>query len=291
MALSKFGPGHHDWVGEMNRLIRSKGIPYVVLKDVVADGNCWYHTIVVFLNDSYFNRGINARARGITSIMEFRFKLAHFMETDPTLHASPAFILQRDVTLANENLSWEAYLARVRTQYKDADELVTLCTALFIGKNIMQVSNTNTPEHPWSHIAGPDPAESWPAATAPDLTIGYLNMRHYMPLRKEPSTTHESQCVARNTRSSKSHCTESSVQLANLEEFPPLPTRGTPSTPRKRVSKPSHPKGDPPSTPSKQMCKLSLTGNDPPSTPSKRASESLLPQGPDQPQRSGFFRH
>ena len=115
MALSKFGPGHHDWVGEMNRLIHSKGVPYVVLKDVVADGNCWYHTIVVFLNDPYFKQGINARARGITSIMEFRFKLAHFMETDPTLHASQAFMLQRDITLACENLSWDAYLSRVRT--------------------------------------------------------------------------------------------------------------------------------------------------------------------------------
>ena len=194
MALSKHGPWCHDFVGEMNRLVRSKDVPWIVMEDVVADGNCWYHTVIVLLNDPQINQKINGRARGITSIQEYRFKLAHFMETDPMLHANQAFILQRDITLANENLSWEAYLARVRTPYKDADELVTLCTALFVGKNIMQVSYTNTPERPWSHVAGP--AEGWPAATAPPLTIGYLNQRHYMPLRREPSNTDESQCAA-----------------------------------------------------------------------------------------------
>merc|ERR1711879_857434 len=119
-----------------------------------------------------------------------------------------------------------------------------------------------------------------------------------MPLRQAPSTMVESHCAGRNPQPSKPLHAQSSPQLSNLEEFPPLKSpRGTPSTPRKRVSKPSTPKGDkpstpskrvgkssqpkedPPSTPSKRMCKLSLTEGDPPSTPSKRAAEPSLPKG------------
>lgn len=99
-----------------------------------------------------------------------------------------------------------------------------------------------------------------------------------MPLRHETFSTNESQFLPRNPQPSQPHHAESSLQLDSQEEFPPLPQGDTPTTPRKRVSKPSMPKEDLSSTPSKRMCKLSLKEGDPTSTPSKGSCKQSLPK-------------
>lgn len=123
-------------------------------------------------------------------------------------------------------------------------------------------------------------------------TLGISNQQHqecfdtrfYRSIKDRISFTKNDITVidGRNPQLSQPLHAEPSAMFAYHEEFPPLPKSGTPSTPRKRVSKPSHPKGDPPSTPSKQMRKLSLTEKDPPSTPSKRAApKEVTPATPN----------
>ena len=101
-------------------------------------------------------------------------------------------MVHRNNTLKHMGLSWEAYLARIRTHYKDADDLAVWCMALFLGKDILQVSETSREEDGWwtSQFC-----KDWPSPpTTPPLTIGYLNQRHFMALRRKPPITGDSQC-------------------------------------------------------------------------------------------------
>ena len=70
-------------------------------------------------------------------IQDLRLSLAHFMETNATLQGCEQFQMQRDNTLANKKLTWNEYLAEMRQSNEWADELVVMCMAIFLGKDII----------------------------------------------------------------------------------------------------------------------------------------------------------
>ena len=62
-----------------------------------------------------------------------------------------------------------------------ADELVMICTAIFLGKNIWQISCTSKKERPWLVIPGKIPG--WPIhVKKPPLRIFNINLLHFEAL-------------------------------------------------------------------------------------------------------------
>ena len=84
----------------------------------------------------------------ITNYKDLRFALAEFMETNETLHEIGTFQTQRSYTLKQKNLNWKDYMTKMREPYEWADELVITCMALFLGKDIMQISNNSQEKNP-----------------------------------------------------------------------------------------------------------------------------------------------
>ena len=132
--------------------------------------------------------GVNARY--ITSIQDLRLSLANFMEVNTMLHGLEQFQIQRDYILDEKKLTWTRYLATIRNPTEWADELVVMCMALFLGKDIMQFSDRAIKTNPWYRIPGL--IVGWPfPVTTPPLIMGNCNPWHFEPLCYKPPLTGE----------------------------------------------------------------------------------------------------
>ena len=102
--------------------------------------------------------------------------------------------MQRDFTLTDKKLTWTRYLATIRDPYGWADELVVMCMALFLGKDIMQFSDSSVKTKPWCVIPGQ--VDGWPfPVTTPPIIMGNCNPWHFEPLRYKPPLTREVACI------------------------------------------------------------------------------------------------
>ena len=62
--------------------------------------------------------------------------------------------------LRHLDISWEEYLAKMKRSYEWADELVIICMAIFLGKDILQILHNTKQENPWNTIPGK--IDGWP---------------------------------------------------------------------------------------------------------------------------------
>ena len=82
----------------------------------------------------------------------------------------------------------------MREPFEWADELVIRCMALFLGKDIMQISKDSKKTNPWYIIPGQ--VEGWPdSVTTPPLTIANINQLHFEPIEYKLSTMDKSTCI------------------------------------------------------------------------------------------------
>ena len=95
----------NDWRREMHQVLDRLGLPFICRRDVAADGDCFYDSVLALLEDPEIQKNIAGRAKGITSITMLRYALAHFMETNDTLHSLEVFIVHRNNTLRQMGLS------------------------------------------------------------------------------------------------------------------------------------------------------------------------------------------
>ena len=181
-----------DWQSEMNNVLGNNGVPFICRRVVAAYEDSFFDSVLALLEDQKIEENIFGWAKGLTSIPALRKALAHFMFSNSTLHTLESFILQREITLKIENLSWQAYLDKVSTS-KDADDLILLSMAHFVGKDIMLTSYNSTKKDPWRRIEGQTKGWNLPISTPP-LTIGFLKQGHYEALKRKPPSTNDTQC-------------------------------------------------------------------------------------------------
>ena len=181
-----------DWQTEMNKVLCNNGVPFICRRVVAAYEDSFFDSVLALLEDEEIADKISGWAKGHTSIAALRKALAHFMISNSTLHTLESFILQRVITLKKENLSWQAYLYKVSTS-KDADDLIFLSMAHFLGKDIMLITENSTKKDPWRRIEGQTKGWTLPVTTPP-LTIGFLKQGHYEALKRTPPSTDDTQC-------------------------------------------------------------------------------------------------
>ena len=193
------GPALHDFQAEINYHLRQAGLSMECGRGAEPDGDCFYDSVIAVLEDRAIRRNIAKRAKNIHTIQDLRKAVAHFMDTSKELRSVPLFKAYQ-VALNNEpeskGLSWKQYLNEVAFTKRYADQLVIMCTAVFLGKDIF-IANFPTKStlflKPWDKISGQP--EGWTEpVTAPPLIIGYLRERHFEPLREIPSTSGEQAC-------------------------------------------------------------------------------------------------
>ena len=154
----------------INKLLLSMNLPLECGRVVNTSGSCFYDSVLANIENPVIKQSIAFNARNVTSIQDLRLSLANFMEVNAMLHGLEQFQVQRDFTLTDKKQTWTRYLATIRDPYGWADELVVMCMALFLGKDIMQFSDRSVKTKPWSRIPGQ--VDGWPF----------------------PVTTHSSQC-------------------------------------------------------------------------------------------------
>ena len=160
-----------------------------------TNGSCFYYSVLAIIEDPVIRQGVAFNARNVTSIQDLRLSLANFMEVNTILHGLEQFQMQRDVTLEENKLTWTRYLATIRDPYGWADELVVMCMALFLGKDIMQFSDSAIKTKPWYIIPGQIPGWPFPV-TAPPLIMGNCNPWHFEPLCYKPPLNREVACIS-----------------------------------------------------------------------------------------------
>ena len=145
----------------INDMLLGLGLPLECGRIVTTNGSCFYDSVLALLEDTEIKQSISSCARNITTFQELRLALANFMETNDDLHGLAQFQIQKEITLASKNLTWPRYLLKIKEPNEWADELIVMCMAIFLGKDIMQVSSGSIKENPWYRIPGQ--IEGWPA--------------------------------------------------------------------------------------------------------------------------------
>ena len=214
----------------VNQILQSLGLPYVCMRRAAIDGNCFYDSVlaVAFEDPALW---ATLRTKGVTDILSFRHHLATFMRDNTELHALAWFkTYQKSTRLEERNrgLDWNGYLRRIATTKDYVDQLTIMCTALFCGKDIVQVSEGSRKEHPWTTIPGQ--VEGWPhPVKGPPITLAYLHKnQHYEPIhRSQPPSIPQ----VRPTRSTQ----------PRVPNTPTIPSPHQQKSPGKRKQAPTVP--------------------------------------------------
>ena len=206
---------------KINNILQRLGLAFECGKVVAADGNCLFDSALAVIQDPEIRASLPQYAQEIFTINGLRGSLANFMRNNPILNSLAWFLQYKDATLSDERnagISWDEYLTRVAYTKDYADQLQIMCLALFLNKDIMEVSEDSKVDMPWVTIPGQ--IEGWPYPVRPPaIRLGYLHRgEHFEPLKhKEPSQSSENKRKAQTT------------QLTA-----PKPTFTTPESPAKR---------------------------------------------------------
>ena len=83
--------------------------------------------------------------------------------------------------------NWDKYLHDMRKKGEWADQHIICLTAMFLGKNILLATDTNTKERPWHPIELPGNGPF----KYPPITLGYLRQRHFEPIVRKAKNDDE----------------------------------------------------------------------------------------------------
>ena len=234
MDLDYFGPKVDDLLQKLHIL------QYERKRRVATDGDCFYDSVyAVAFEDPVVRATLHERARGITNIKVFRISLATFMRDDPLLRTLHQFTRTKEVTLAEEGLSWNGYLKRIATTKEYADQLTIMCTPLFCGKDIEQISDGSTIAKPWTTIPGQ--VEDWPySVTGPPIKLAYFHQgKHYEPLhpRQAPAAA-QVRSLRAKTPSTPTKAPATPSKSPEKRRHPPASTEVPPKSPLKSKQHP-----------------------------------------------------
>ena len=177
MAL-QIRPG---FLQEVNELLRDLQLPWIVIKSVDPDGDCFFHAVYAQLQKPEIRRFTHPRALGCRSSLHLRMCVVDWARRQPFL---------KDVEGFKVINNWNKYLDDMRKPGEWADQHIICLTAMFLGKNILLATDTNTKERPWHPI---ELEEDGPY-THPPITLGYLRQRHFEPIVRKP--TNQDECMS-----------------------------------------------------------------------------------------------
>ena len=175
-----------DFRKEVNDLLDYLKLPFLCLDSVKPDGDCFFHAVFYEMQIPEIQRTLSQRARRVRSSIQLREDVVDFTRTNPLLQTLDVFEDAKKL----RGREWNSYLHDMRLSGKCwADEFIICMTALFVGKDILLATNTNTPDRPFNpvELAADGPFTS----TIPPITLGHLNQRHFDPIIRKPKEANE----------------------------------------------------------------------------------------------------
>ena len=179
-VMAFWDSGSKDFQWEVNRVCENLKIAYRCVHSVLPDGNCFFHAIIWLMDRPGVRATLSRRSRKIVCPLALRKAVVRFVEWDETLHATEQFTVYK--TAIEQREEWLTYLRRMKKDGEYAQDMIIWATALYIGKDIHQASDTSNDKAPWSTVSGSIEGTIF-KATSPPLTVAYLSQRHYEPLQ------------------------------------------------------------------------------------------------------------
>ena len=171
---------------EVNDLLVYLKVPFLCRDSVKPDGNCFFHAVFYMMQIPEIHRTLSLEARRVQSSLQLREDVVDFAWSNPLLETLEVF----DDAKKLRGQEWNSYLRDMRLSGKCwADEFMICMTALFLGKDILLATETNTPDRPFNPV---ELATDGPfTSKIPPITLGHLNQRHFEPIIRKPKEANE----------------------------------------------------------------------------------------------------
>ena len=176
---------HPDFRREVNDLLVQLKLPFLCRDSVKPDGDCFFHSVFYEMQIPEIHLTLSEDAQRVRSSLQLRKEVVDFTISNPLLETLDVFEDAKKL----RGQEWNKYLREMRQSGKWADEFIICMTALFLGKDILLATNTNTPDRPFNPI---ELAEDGPfTSSIPPITLGHLNDRHFDPIIRKPVEANE----------------------------------------------------------------------------------------------------
>ena len=208
--------GSHYYRDKMNPILSRKfGIPYHILKSVLGDGSCGPYSILEQMRFPDMQMGARNTA-GLECHLSFRKAISNFMGTNEELRSLDTYSLLKDsalmqlaeqTDLPKECQTFEYYLKEMENPKRMVDGCFLQAAALYLGKDILVVSEDNESNTPWTLIEGTIEGTSF-KSHGPPITIAHME-KHFMPLNRIKSEASGCRGCGKVTQDIKSHLVNS----------------------------------------------------------------------------------
>lgn len=167
-----------NFMREVNDLLQFLQLPWHCTCPVKPDGDCFFHGVFAQLQSPEMFEKIHPRARNCKSSLEIRQCVVDWAKANPAFKNIEGFKVIKN---------WDKYLDDMRKKGEWADQHIICLTAMFLGKNILLATDTNTKERPWNPIELPGDGPF----RYPPITLGYLGQRHFEPIVRKTKSGDE----------------------------------------------------------------------------------------------------
>ena len=173
-----------EFMTEVNNLFQRLKLPWICSRPTEGDGSCFFHALIDQLSQPGARDRVSDRCASIHDSLSLRRAVINFISTNNDLHALEGFIILKEQIQAQ--ISWQAYLNDMRNPTKDADDFIIWCTAIFLGKDIMQLNVRSSRQPSWTVIEG-TVADSPFTSEFPPLSLAYFDMSHFESIHHVPN--------------------------------------------------------------------------------------------------------
>ena len=175
-----------EFMNEVNRLFQRLKLPWICSKPTEGDGSCFFHALIDQLEQPGARDYVSPRCASIHDSTSLRIAVINFIISNGQLHSLEGFqTLKQQI---EDQMSWQSYLDKIRKPTTDADDFLIWCTAIFLGKDIMQLNVRSSRQPSWTVIEGTIEDSSF-ISEFPPLAVAYFTMSHYESIHRLPNDT------------------------------------------------------------------------------------------------------
>ena len=211
LDMAFWDSGLKDFQSEINQVLENLRISFRCLHPVRPDGNCFFNSIAWLMDRPGVRPTLSRRSRKIFGPHALRRAVVTFLEWNEELKWIEQFQVWKENIDREEG--WLNYLRRMKQEGEYAENLVIWATALFIGKDILQASDTNDHKVPWTPVSGSIEGTVF-KGNLPHLHVAYLSQRHYEPIELVHLQGEEA-----STSSTDQHSHQVSLQFEALTTY------------------------------------------------------------------------
>ena len=215
--------------GEANRVCALRHMPFKVPRPAQSTGSCFFHAVVILARHPEIYPTLSEEAKkAVKDPLTLRKKTVDFIANniELLLHGFvdkfkiSALEMTEEMSEDEKEQRWQKYLSEMRSPFTFADDTVVQATSLYLGKDILYLSNRHSgPENPWTVVEGSYVNASF-KASLPPLTLCYLNQRHFEPLqRNAPAGIRECKGCNWSGNSLQSHLSSESDTMKKCKYF------------------------------------------------------------------------